>query len=111
MKQLLFLAITLWVFLTPTLCVAGVLEHLCDDCVEESCTHEEECVEDPCPDFLIRPSVSSDDRDGDSMPVCLAPRFLVDTGMFLRKGAHPAILQQDPRSNLPVRESELPLLI
>ena len=54
-------AIFLIMFLcSPTLCVSGVLEHLCAEGSETvSCNHEDGCAEDPCLDVALRPEFAS----------------------------------------------------
>ena len=51
------MAIFLIMFLCiPTLCMSGVLEHLCAEGSETvSCNHEDGCAEDPCFDVALRP--------------------------------------------------------
>ena len=50
-------AIFLIMFLgSPTLCLSGVLEHLCSEgSGTVSCSHEDGCAEDPCSDVALRP--------------------------------------------------------
>jgi len=48
MGRLLTIFATLWLFLTPILCMSGVLDHHCDCDAEMACQHEEECAADPC---------------------------------------------------------------
>ena len=48
MSRYLTIFATLWLFLTPILCMSGVLEHHCDCDAEMACQHEEECAADPC---------------------------------------------------------------
>ena len=60
MFRLLVRATVLIMFLgIPTLCLAGVLEHLCSEGPETtSCNHEEACDQDPCSDIALRPDVN-----------------------------------------------------
>ncbi|HET9235157.1 MAG TPA: hypothetical protein VFP10_13560 [Candidatus Eisenbacteria bacterium] len=56
-----FLRMTLLVMFmgVPTLCLAGVVEHLCSEGPETaSCSHEEGCDEDPCSDVALRPELN-----------------------------------------------------
>jgi hypothetical protein len=61
MKQTVFTILTCWTLvLGSALCFAGVLTHACIECDEEfACDHEEECADDPCGDFAMRPRPSA----------------------------------------------------
>lgn len=112
MKRVLFTTLTFWVLLlSPVLCLAGVLEHLCADCPERtSCDHEEDCVSDPCVDIVQVPDTASH-ASGPARTVVLDPRFIAPLpGLF---ESPPLSLTADlrTRGNLPRPESDLPLLI
>ena len=49
LRRVLTLTLIAWGILAmPSLCSAGVLEHLCGCGVSSSCAHEESCSADPC---------------------------------------------------------------
>ncbi len=50
-KKALILLLILCAMLLPALCVGGVLQHSCPDCVG-LCSHETQCSADPCASFL-----------------------------------------------------------
>ncbi len=100
-----------WVLLlSPGLCLAGTLEHICGECPGSiTCEHEDDCVNDPYGEELLRPDSPT--------------RFFAK--------AHGSVLVQDSltpeppladthpvrdasllpiRANLPRPESDLPLL-
>lgn len=45
----------------PALCLAGLLEHLCSECSDTACGHEENCSGDPCVQSQACPVSSSRD--------------------------------------------------
>jgi hypothetical protein len=60
-------------FAVPGLCSAGWLDHFCTDHEEEAaCSHEEDCLEDPCASPSLRPD-RPDFEHGDMMT---APVFV-----------------------------------
>lgn len=100
-----------WVLLlSPGLCLAGALEHICGDCPGSiTCAHEDDCANDPCDEELLRPDSPA--------------RFLAKTyGSVLVQGhltPEPCHVDTYPvrdasllpiRANLPRPESDLPLL-
>ena len=111
MKRILLATLALWaLLLAPGLCLAGALEHLCADCPEgASCGHEDDCIDDPCGDVLLRPAISSNSGvsalslavSSAALPAAPRPRTL---SPLLRA---PSL----PGKKLPHPESDLPLLI
>lgn len=106
-----FLAlVALCSLLLPTLCLAGVFGHACEDCGEgPACGHEERCVEDPCSELMIRPTAGTQAKDllpaisaAPSLPPLRVLSPTVETA--------PAPSPLRARA-LPVPESDLPLLI
>lgn len=106
MMRLTLLSLLLCGFLvTPALCTTGALSHDCDDCgVEIECDHEDDCYEDPCSDDPTAPNPAS---------------LVFDHGVEIAHPLHPAsfVVQEAPpytanllRTNLPVPDSQLPLL-
>ena len=100
-----------WVLLlSPGLCLAGTLEHICGDCPGSiTCEHEDDCANDPCSEELLRPDSPK--------------RFFAKThGSVLVQGSltpEPGLVDVHPardasllpiRANLPCPLSDLPLL-
>ncbi len=52
MRSYVTVSAALCVFLTPILCMSGVLDHPCDCDAEMACGHEEDCAADPCHAFV-----------------------------------------------------------
>jgi hypothetical protein len=111
MRYYVCFCITVWGFvLTPGLCQAGVLEHLCQGCAEHSSeTHEDECASDPCALFLREPGTMRLDLvpidiPGDVLglmaPMCFSNVPVEVAGLF--EGAC--------RVNIPYHSSDVPLL-
>ena len=43
------LVVLFWtLFLAPSACLSGYLDHGCFSCAEVSCGHEDDCISDPC---------------------------------------------------------------
>ena len=109
MKGPILTAISLWMFLSPLLCLAGVAGHPCGDCDVSLCSHEEECADDPCPDLFLGSWSYREDSVAASVAALhwhldLDPHSILPVGLlqgFLRAGSTP---------NLQIFESDLPLL-
>jgi hypothetical protein len=102
MNKIILITIALWVLLLgPGLCIAGVIDHICNDCVEETtCGHEDNCDSDPCVDDLqITDSVSVD---------IYTSVVTLETDLLNCKQTLYSSLPN--RENLPRPESGLPLL-
>ena len=57
-RNLLIVALLSWGALAmPSLCRAGMLEHLCSCGVSSNCEHEESCSQDPC--VIAKPATES----------------------------------------------------
>ena len=58
LRRVLIFALVCWgVLAVPSLCSAGVLEHVCACGVSNNCSHEESCSADPC--VIGKPSTDS----------------------------------------------------
>ena len=67
LRRVVILALLAWAILAmPSLCSAGVLEHLCACGVSNSCSHEESCSADPC--VIAKPTT-----ENGAMMLSLAP--------------------------------------
>jgi hypothetical protein len=115
MIRILITTLAVWVLLlSPGLCLAGALEHLCEDCPEDitdiTCEHEEDCTADPCGEVLLRPDTAS-------IISALAPVAVLPTGLITPESSildPRPLLKASPLSsgkNLPRPQSDLPLLI
>lgn len=125
--MMLMAGLAIWaIVLGPGLCVGGALHHLCFGCESggdvggpsaqpydhgtDPCAHEENCSTDPCVEPLSRPASIA--TFGFLAPVVVlvacfsAPEFDVAESPFV-----PRELLLPPGKNLPVPESDLPLLI
>jgi hypothetical protein len=104
--RLLLTLFALWALLVPTLCLAGAFGHACGDCGDEAtCAHEEECVEDPCSEEMIRPAPGGGGPD-------LGPGIPVSVSQFLLPAPAAPVSRTIPRPpdiRLPLPESDLPL--
>ena len=111
MNRKLLLIISFWVLLlSPGLCLAGALEHLCDDSPQEAtCNHEDDCASDPCSGEVLRPDSSTSQLviSVDGAPV--QDRLDAQPG-FLRTVPFLDTLFFPDRANLPRPASDLPLL-
>ena len=105
----------LWLFLTPILCMSGVLDHHCDCEAEMACRHEAECAADPCRAFV---AVRSSSR---STPLLASGSFPVPAfaaGLYAAPAVH-AIMPLRHHANeqfsdghrLPFPRSDMPLLL
>ncbi len=115
MIKYLTISAALWVFLTPILCMGGVLDHHCDCEAEMACRHEGECAADPCRAFVAaRSSSRSTPRLAhESLPV---PAFAADPCALLAVHATPPPRQYAERQSLddcrlPFPRSDVPLLL
>lgn len=121
MSRFAFLFIATWVLLVaPTLCVGGVLYHVCacetDACDEEicshdeACSHEDDCSSDPCQD-LVRPLAARGDTDSGvaAPPLVPTPSFLAEVPIPL-KGTCPLASLVDRAVQQPLSERFQPLL-
>jgi hypothetical protein len=111
MKRILLTTVAFWVLLlSPGLCVAGALEHVCAGCPEGiTCEHEEDCTADPCGEVLLRPEVASSTV---SIPVAVLPQSFITSGSSVLDPEHLLRVSHLPaRRNLPRPQSDLPLLI
>jgi hypothetical protein len=111
MKRMLLITIAIWVLLlSPGLCLAGTLEHFCaDSSHNESCAHEDDCSNDPCSGEVLRPDATT------NLFVIAVDAALVsnrlDTGTDLREAfSFLDTLFIPDRTNIPVPDSDLPLL-
>lgn len=58
LRRMLVAAFLSWgILVVPSLCRAGILEHLCECGLSSSCGHEESCTSDPC--TLAKPTSES----------------------------------------------------
>ena len=103
--------LTLWVLLlSPGLCLAGVLEHICVDSPKgTSCEHENDCALDPCGDLLLVQAV--DPQKPHTVPTALIATEVADASAMSR-GVQLSDFRPSspPRVNLPVPPADLPLL-
>ena len=109
--RVLAILLILWVLIiSPTFCVAGVLEHACTDCSEEdACGHEEDCQDDPCLEVIARTSSSTADGLNGMNAVALLRVAVVLDVRQANDCWFPAT--RDWVRNVPVPQSDLPLLI
>lgn len=110
MKRTLLTALAFWVLLlSPGLCLAGAIEHLCADCPDRTaCSHEDDCDNDPCVD-MVPPAAGKILFDSGSLPVWnhlipVTDSTPANTATILWSSLPPV------RDNLPRPESDLPLL-
>jgi len=64
-KQTLFIAVLWTLFLAPTACLSGVLDHFCPCEAEIECGHELDCSADPCNIVVLS---KTDNRAEDTLP-------------------------------------------
>jgi len=119
MARLVTLSFLVWALLLgPALCMAGLVEHLCDcnGSVEMQCQHDESCSDDPCASLLMiqdsgRRSALDLDFDFD-LPLATVTISLQDFELDAVRGPFFVRPQQPPnRLNLPYASSDLPLRI
>ena len=65
-KQTLFIAVLWTLFLAPTACLAGALDHFCPCESAIECGHELDCSADPCNIVALS---KTDNRAEDTLPV------------------------------------------
>lgn len=121
MPRFAVLFIATWVLLVaPTLCVGGVLYHVCacetDACAEETCSHEvacsheEDCSSDPCQDLVRLLAARGDTESGVAAPPLVpTPSFLAEVPVLLKGTSLPASLL-DRAAHRPLSERFQPLL-
>lgn len=104
MNKILLITVAFWVLLFgPGLCIAGVIDHICDDCVEETaCGHEDDCDSDPCIEILQITNTTT------SVDVPVTVCTLATDNSNNQYTSLTAILPT--RENLPQPESDIPLL-
>lgn len=103
MRLILGCLVVLWaLFALPALCVAGVVLHPCD-CGTE-CSHEENCLSDPCTDsqgrvvsrLVIEPPISvaveSGPSDAAAIAAASAPQATSSATLFQRYTERPRTL-------------------
>jgi len=111
MKKILLTVLAFWVLLlSPGLCLAGALEHICGDCPDSSaCEHEDDCSNDPCAIDLLPPG--SANYLGKIISVAVSVQGSFAIGSIHADPLHfPIALLPPVRDNLPRPESDLPLL-
>jgi hypothetical protein len=96
--------------LSPGLCLAGALEHICGDCPTSSaCEHEDDCANDPCAIDLLPPGSAKNLGKIIIVAVPVQGTFAVES--HHADSLHFPVASLPPvRDNLPRPESDLPLL-
>ena len=115
MRSYVTVSAALCVFLTPILCMSGVLDHPCDCDAEMACGHEADCAADPCRAFVAARSSSRSTPlvAYGSFPV---PAFAAGPCALLSVRAivplrHCADEQTAHTCRLPFPRSDMPLLL
>jgi len=111
MNRILLTTLAFWVLLlSPGLCLAGALEHICGDCSESSaCEHEDDCANDPCAIDLLPPVSAKNLSKIIIVSVPVQGSFALES--IHADPLHFPIASLSPvRDNLPRPESDLPLL-
>lgn len=97
-------------FVTPALCLGGMLQHDCDCGVPNGCSHEAECAADPCGDGA---AVRENGHGGSGLGVSsalLAVEWPAEATPLAER--LPSGTSKPPaRPNLPFASSDVPLLI
>jgi len=110
MKNTFLGIFTLWaLLLAPGLCVGGLVEHACVDCTEISCSHEQDCTDDPCNEAMLRVSPFSPDDLAATMVVVAAGEAL--TASTSAQTQSFVLDPPPPVGNFPRYQSDQPLLI
>ena len=111
MNRILLIIIAFWVLmLSPGLCLAGALEHLCDDSPQEAtCNHEDDCANDPCSGEVLRPDSATGQFVISVADAPVQDRLSAQTE-FIRTDSFLDALFFPDRANLPRPASDLPLL-
>ncbi len=112
MNRVFFSTLALWVLLlSPVLCLAGVLEHLCVACPENTCCdHEEDCAYDPCAEVLQVPDSAQGPGNHDRTVLLIQSCIKYDP-FFVELPRFPNESLNQVQKNFPRPESDLPLLI
>lgn len=102
-------ALLFWaVFFSPSLCVSGIIAHLCEEqhCDEPVSSHESDCVTDPCTDPALRPDTETADIAPLIVDSCPSEYAYPETPAGIHSGPPP-----DPWSppHIPMPASDLPL--
>ena len=121
MAKVLTILLTAWSLLvTPSLCVAGVLQHQCDREAttghehEDKCPHESSCPQDPCPAPMITArQVQARGPDGMTSRLETSPLMSLGPAETVAGASRGAVDQLRPPllKRLPFPASDIPLLI
>ena len=111
MKRTMLTIFVFWVLLlSPGLCLAGMLEHICGDCPGSiTCEHEDDCVNDPCVEELLRPDSPKLFFAKTHGSVLVQSSLTPESGIVDARPVRNASLLPI-RANLPLPVSDLPLL-
>jgi len=123
-RRIACILLTLWaLFVMPSLCLAGILQHPCEseasshhdhsspDDHDSGCGHEDDCSDDPCSRMTVRAERSQNDfLSLMSFELALTAYGSSDSKPILEKIGHAASLPAS-RINLPCAPCALPLLI
>jgi hypothetical protein len=111
MNRTLLTAFAFWVLLlSPGLCLAGAIEHLCADCPEQAaCSHEDDCENDPCVEVLPPPAMGKVLFASGDLPACLHGAMVPGPGPGTTAPVSLHLILPT-RDNLPLPPSALPLL-
>lgn len=86
----LLLLFSSWCFLlSPALCEAGWLSHVCLDHADEECGHEEDCVDDPCTESALRPESLANETSFRDLAFLPSPGTCLDFAQGLARLAQP----------------------
>ena len=113
MGQTITLFAALWTLsVLPPLCTSGLLVHPCDCDSPSGCSHETECLDDPCCAVVIVRLESSPRASGlpdlTAAPLDDAPTLPADDRLRLPNHRHS---QPVRRGNRTYADSDIPLLI
>ncbi len=107
---------TFALFLVPSLCVGGLLEHACDCSEEEEdhqCQHEDSCESDPCSENLALPPhqdvLAALDFEWPWVPKVVLTWGIEENALGQWLGSVPPL--PPDRSSLPYELSDRPLRI
>ena len=111
-RQLIAIAFVTWSLIAmPALCVGGVVAHPCDCATPGGCIHEGDCDNDPCSVSAARVEKQTNDLGA---PGAIASAGLACPTVGRDELAQPSlrdVFRPPSGSNLPYRESDIPLLI
>ena len=106
------LVVLFWtLFLAPSACLSGYLDHGCFSCAEVSCGHEDDCISDPC-NIIMVPRTDARSIDISLLDVDISldlPQIAVEDIAFLVTSLVTPPLEPDVPT-LPLPASALPLV-